>query len=742
MQAFQIRIDGLGAAASALGGDAGKTAPAGGPLAGVFQDLLAALQPGEAAEAVPPAAATAPSRPVDLPLDLATDDLAPDAETLLASGDLLPVVPVLTPPPVLPAPPAGLSAGADAGGLAGGLGDKPSGGLAEAGAENPAETLAGNLAGKSIEQVAAGAQLQPAAGAPLAPAVPAPVVPVTAPLAPVAADAPASPAVQLAGEAEPLPAANGTADDLADQLAARFAALLGGAAPEGEALGSQAEGQKSAALAAQANGPVASQTAATEEAPKVLSERPVPTNPDGWETRVPEPGQTGNDRFFSAARDAAIAEFAARAADPSGAAAAQAAVKQDRETSAPLQLVATSAKDAPQPVQPATASANPLLVQLAEAVADGFSVTTSVEDQAPEAGSPLRQAVAPLPAAASAEPALTVAAARLQPARATTQSAPLADALANPLAGEAETLSADGPIAGELASSAKPEVKPVAPQSPQLAASSSANGDLAGDQTGDLNASDLSQDDLRAAPKGEGRAAVASAEGTGTRGTTAADGGAPVSPATAQTVDQPQRDAPLPAAALDFGRFGEFDDLGAATRTISGFLGTAAPVSGMPGDSAGTQSGSAMAQAAAAQVVAQMQSQSRPGQSRFQIRLDPAELGRIDVEMTVTKDGEVKAKLTVDKAETLDMFMRDQRSLERALEAAGLKPDQGGLQFSLRDEGGRSFNFAGQDGQGRSGQEGQRPAREADAAQAERQAGERVAQLYRGSAAGGLDIRI
>lgn len=738
MQAFQIRIDGLGAAASALGGDAGKAAPAGGPLAGGFQDLLAALQPGDAAEAVPPAAATAPSRPVDLPLDLATEDLAPDAETLLASGDLLPVVPVLTPPPVLPAPSAGLSAGADAGGPAAGLGDKPSGGHAEAGGENPGETLAGNLAGKSIEQVAAGAQLQPAAGAPLAPVVPAPVVPVTAPLAPVAADAPASPAVQLAGEAEPLPAANGTANDLADDLVARFAALLGGAAPDGEVLASQAEGQKTAALAAQANGAVASQTSATEDAPKVLSERPVPTNPGSWETRVPEPGQTGNDRFFSAARDAAVAEFAARAADPSGAAVAQAAVKQERETSAPLQLVATSAKDAPQPVQPATASANPLLAQLAEAVADGFSVTASVEDQAPEAGSPVRQVVATLPAAASPEPALTVAAARLQPApapaRSTTQSAPLADALAT----EAETVSADGPIAGELASSAKPEVKPVAPQSPQLAASSSADGDLAGE----LNASDLPQDDLRAALKGEGRAAVASVEGTGTRGTTAADGGAPVNTAAAQTVDQPQRDAPLPAAALDFSGFGEFDDLGAATRTISGFLGTAAPVAGMPGDSAGTQSGSAMAQAAAAQVVAQMQSQSRPGQSRFQIRLDPAELGRIDVEMTVTKDGEVKAKLTVDKAETLDMFMRDQRSLERALEAAGLKPDQGGLQFSLRDEGGRSFNFAGQDGQGRSGQEGQRPAREADAAQAERQAGERVAQLYRGSAAGGLDIRI
>nr|WP_244316721.1 flagellar hook-length control protein FliK [Pannonibacter sp. XCT-34] len=138
-----------------------------------------------------------------------------------------------------------------------------------------------------------------------------------------------------------------------------------------------------------------------------------------------------------------------------------------------------------------------------------------------------------------------------------------------------------------------------------------------------------------------------------------------------------------------------------------------------------------------------MQAQARPGQSRFQIRLDPEELGRIDVEMTVSKDGEVKARLTIDKSETLDMFLRDQRSLEKALEMAGLKADQGGLQFSLRDEGGRSFSFAGQDGQGRQGQEGgQRQPVQSEAAAADPAAGERVARLYRGSAAGGLDIRI
>jgi chemotaxis protein MotD len=85
------------------------------------------------------------------------------------------------------------------------------------------------------------------------------------------------------------------------------------------------------------------------------------------------------------------------------------------------------------------------------------------------------------------------------------------------------------------------------------------------------------------------------------------------------------------------------------------------------------------------------------GNTSFQIRLDPAELGRIDVRLDVDKHGRVTSHLTVDQPATLDMLRKDAPQLQRALEDAGLKTGDGGLQFSLRDQ-------SPQGGQGDSGQ--------------------------------------
>ncbi|MEN5081411.1 flagellar hook-length control protein FliK [Bosea sp. TWI1241] len=73
------------------------------------------------------------------------------------------------------------------------------------------------------------------------------------------------------------------------------------------------------------------------------------------------------------------------------------------------------------------------------------------------------------------------------------------------------------------------------------------------------------------------------------------------------------------------------------------------------------------------------------GNRRFDIRLDPAELGRVDVRLEISEDGGVSAKLTVDRVETLHLLQRDARTLERAFEQAGLKPSEGGVQMGLRD---------------------------------------------------------
>lgn len=71
------------------------------------------------------------------------------------------------------------------------------------------------------------------------------------------------------------------------------------------------------------------------------------------------------------------------------------------------------------------------------------------------------------------------------------------------------------------------------------------------------------------------------------------------------------------------------------------------------------------------------------GINHFQIRLDPPELGRIDVRMEVDGESRVRVHLVVERPEALDFLQRDARALERALADAGLDADAESLSFSL-----------------------------------------------------------
>jgi flagellar hook-length control protein FliK len=71
------------------------------------------------------------------------------------------------------------------------------------------------------------------------------------------------------------------------------------------------------------------------------------------------------------------------------------------------------------------------------------------------------------------------------------------------------------------------------------------------------------------------------------------------------------------------------------------------------------------------------------GKHRFEIRLDPPELGRIEVRLDLDRDGHVTSRITVERVETLDLLRRDSAQLERALQQAGLKTSDNALQFSL-----------------------------------------------------------
>jgi flagellar hook-length control protein FliK len=125
------------------------------------------------------------------------------------------------------------------------------------------------------------------------------------------------------------------------------------------------------------------------------------------------------------------------------------------------------------------------------------------------------------------------------------------------------------------------------------------------------------------------------------------------------------------------------------------------------------------------------------GAKEFQIRLDPEDLGRIDVKLEISEQGEVQAKLVVERVETLQLLQRDARTLERAFDQAGLKTNTDGLQFSLRDPG----QQGGQQGRG-PGDETRGSARGRDGADTEPDVIPTISAIYRAPAAGGLDIRI
>ena len=74
------------------------------------------------------------------------------------------------------------------------------------------------------------------------------------------------------------------------------------------------------------------------------------------------------------------------------------------------------------------------------------------------------------------------------------------------------------------------------------------------------------------------------------------------------------------------------------------------------------------------------------GSDQITIQLDPLGLGRVEVKMHTTHDGQTSISFLVDKPETFDALSRDARGLERALQDSGVKADTSGMQFNLRQQ--------------------------------------------------------
>ncbi len=85
---------------------------------------------------------------------------------------------------------------------------------------------------------------------------------------------------------------------------------------------------------------------------------------------------------------------------------------------------------------------------------------------------------------------------------------------------------------------------------------------------------------------------------------------------------------------------------------------------------------------------------SQSGAKEFQIRLDPPELGRVDVRLSIDATGKAEAHLTADRPEALTLLQKDSGTLTQALRNAGLDVSQNGLNFSLRGQNGNGGHQA------------------------------------------------
>lgn len=71
------------------------------------------------------------------------------------------------------------------------------------------------------------------------------------------------------------------------------------------------------------------------------------------------------------------------------------------------------------------------------------------------------------------------------------------------------------------------------------------------------------------------------------------------------------------------------------------------------------------------------------GTTRLTVRLDPAELGRVQVRIDRQKDAPATVQVIVERPETLTLMLRDQTHLQQALDRAGVATTGGGLSFHL-----------------------------------------------------------
>ncbi len=98
-----------------------------------------------------------------------------------------------------------------------------------------------------------------------------------------------------------------------------------------------------------------------------------------------------------------------------------------------------------------------------------------------------------------------------------------------------------------------------------------------------------------------------------------------------------------------------------------------------------------------AQLQLVIQKLAERGENRtLSLRLDPPELGRVQVDLSIARDKTIKASIMVEKPEALTLLHKDLASLEKALHAAGVNLEDGSVTLNLADQNNGQGGFAQQ----------------------------------------------
>jgi flagellar hook-length control protein FliK len=94
--------------------------------------------------------------------------------------------------------------------------------------------------------------------------------------------------------------------------------------------------------------------------------------------------------------------------------------------------------------------------------------------------------------------------------------------------------------------------------------------------------------------------------------------------------------------------------------------------------------------------------QAPGGGSRLTLRLDPAELGQVQIRIDRAQNATARVEITAERPETLALLQRDQPQLQRALDQAGVPADGRSLAFHIANQqtgGGQSWSGGSTSGQ-------------------------------------------